>query len=76
MKKASPIFFFIAMGVFVIGIHQAIVHGISHSYWLFMLSLALLFINGYFKNKPGNDEQKSPPKSEQGNKKKKSKPTK
>jgi Mg2+/citrate symporter len=47
---ADSIFFFLAMGLFVIGIYESMVTGISDSYWIFMISLSLLFLYGYRKN--------------------------
>jgi len=38
------------MTFFFIGVHQGISIGWAEAYWLFMLSLAALFIYGYRKN--------------------------
>ncbi len=67
MKTIDSIIFFLAVGLFIIGIHQAIVIGISESYWIFMFSLALLFLYGYRKNKL--KETEPPPKKKSKNKK-------
>ncbi|MFK7954012.1 MAG: hypothetical protein AB8B73_14285 [Ekhidna sp.] len=51
MKLFDTILFVLLFCSFVIGVSQAIVVGIAESYWIFMLSLMLLFLYGYRKNK-------------------------
>ncbi len=68
MKKLDSILFFLALGLFPIGIHQSIVLGISQAYWIFMLCLALLFLYGYRKNQGENPM----PKDDKGKRKNKS----
>ena len=46
----DAILFFLAMGLFVIGTYETIVKGIGDTYWIFMISLSLLFLYGYRKN--------------------------
>jgi len=46
----DAVLFFLAMGLFVIGIYESIITGISNCYWIFMISLSLLFLYGYRKN--------------------------
>jgi hypothetical protein len=58
MKKLDAILFFLAMAIFVIGIYEAMVIGLSESYWIFMLSLSLLFLYGYRKNAKKNDQKR------------------
>jgi len=42
----------VAAGLLVIGIHQTMINGLEYSYWIFMLSLSLLFL--YRLKKPKN----------------------
>lgn len=56
MKTLDSILFFLALGLFAIGTHQAIIVGISESYWIFMFCLSLLFLYGYRKNKRASSE--------------------
>ena len=49
MKLFDIILFVLTIVTFIIGIDQAIVVGIAESYWIFMFSLALLFLYGYRK---------------------------
>ncbi len=46
----DAVLFFLAMGLFVIGIYESIITGVSNCYWIFMISLSLLFLYGYRKN--------------------------
>ncbi|MDH5608112.1 MAG: hypothetical protein OEY56_01425 [Cyclobacteriaceae bacterium] len=62
MKKIDAILFFLAIGFFVIGTHQAIRYDISGSYWIFMLSLSLLFLYGYRKNRQQPTDKNNPKK--------------
>ena len=50
MKLLDYILFSMALGLFVVGTYEAIVLGIGQAYWMFMLSLSLLFLFGYRKN--------------------------
>ena len=76
MKLMDILPFTLGLGTFVIGIHQSMVHGITESYWIFMLSLGLLFLYSYRKGKNNLEQDdlkqktttKTPP-----NKKKKAK---
>jgi general stress protein CsbA len=52
----DSILFFAAMGLFVIGVYESITKGITSTYWIFMISLSLLFLYGYRKNR---NEEKS-----------------
>jgi hypothetical protein len=49
MKKAVWIILFLSLTLLIIGIDQALVKGLQNSYWIFMFSLALLFIFWYLK---------------------------
>ncbi len=49
MKLFDIILFVLIFVTFIIGMDQAIVVGIAESYWIFMFSLALLFLYGYRK---------------------------
>ena len=70
MKLADILPFTLGLGTFVIGIHQSMVHGIAESYWIFMLSLGLLFLYSYRKGK-NNEDQEDPVKQPSKKKKKK-----
>jgi Mg2+/citrate symporter len=70
LKKLEPIYFFLAMALFVIGIHQSIVVGLAESYWIFMICLSLLFLYGYSKNKRQQQEEQSKPAKKKVKKKK------
>ena len=58
MKLPDILLFTSALAFFVIGIYEAIVLGIGQAYSIFMLSLGLLFIYGYRKNKAKNHDPK------------------
>ena len=49
MKLFDIILFVLVFCTFIIGIDQAIVVGFAESYWIFMFSVALLFLYGYRK---------------------------
>lgn len=51
MKLLDYILFCSALAFFVIGLYESVVMGIASAYWIFMLSLGLLFLYGYRKNK-------------------------
>lgn len=44
----------IAFALFIIGIHQSITVGFEYSYWIFMLSISLVFLHRYKSQKEGN----------------------
>lgn len=50
MKLFDILLFVFAVCFFVIGLHQSYTVGVAESYWLFMVSLAALFMYGYRKN--------------------------
>lgn len=64
--------FAVMVSAFVIGIHQSVYHGVTASYWLFMISmLSFLWLNQRFRrNKPEDMPQK--PLKEKHRKRKKS----
>ena len=64
MKLFDIILFVLVFVTFVVGIDQAIVVGFSESYWIFMFSLALLFLYGYRKGQrqAREKEESLPPK--------------
>lgn len=43
MKLLDSILISLAVALFIIGVHQTFYYGIAASYWLFMLSLSLVF---------------------------------
>lgn len=58
MKLLDILLFACAIAFFVMGIYEAMVLGIGQAYSIFMLSLGLLFIYGYRKNKNKSDSAK------------------
>ena len=69
MKLFDVILFVTTICLFIIGIDQAIVLGLSESYWIFMFSLMPLFLYGYRKGQAL--EKKKNIAAKQGKKKKK-----
>lgn len=55
MKLLDTIILSLAAGFFIIGVHQTITVGIMYSYWIIMLSVALLLWYNLRKHK--NKEQ-------------------
>lgn len=47
----------IAFALFIIGIHQSITVGFEYSYWIFMLSLSLVFLHRYKTQKEGSQHK-------------------
>jgi hypothetical protein len=52
-SSAKPNFILLglAFAFFVIGIHQSITVGFEYSYWIFMLSISLLLLHKYLRQK-------------------------
>ncbi|MBC6427433.1 MAG: hypothetical protein GDA51_13430 [Ekhidna sp.] len=59
MKLFDVTLFVVAFSFFVMGIHQAMVVGISESYWIFMFSLMPLFLYGYRKGMSQEQQKKN-----------------
>ena len=51
MTFSEAILLSLSVVFFIIGIHQTFVLGITQSYWLFMLSVVLLLVNKWNKQK-------------------------
>ena len=49
MKLIDALSLMFSLGFMVIGVDQSIRFGFANSYWIFMLSLGLLFFYGYRK---------------------------
>jgi hypothetical protein len=49
--KSNVITLYLAFAIFIIGIHQSITVGFEYSYWIFMLSISLLLLHRYLKQK-------------------------
>ena len=49
------LFLSLAVGTLIIGIHQAMVHGITESYWVFMFAVCFLLLYRYVK-KPESEQ--------------------
>jgi hypothetical protein len=47
----------LAFAFFVIGIHQSITVGFEYSYWIFMLSISLVFLHRYKSQKEGSQHK-------------------
>ena len=73
MKLFDLILFVLIFVTFIIGVDQAIVVGIAESYWIFMLSLALLFLYGYRKGQRQAREKENLKKAPKNHKNKKRK---
>ncbi|WKK82410.1 hypothetical protein [Marivirga arenosa] len=52
-KGPKPNFIIVglAFALFVIGIHQSLTVGFEYSYWIFMLSISLLLLQRYLRQK-------------------------
>ncbi|WP_258102823.1 hypothetical protein [Marinoscillum sp. MHG1-6] len=59
MKLLDILLFSSAIAFFVMGVYESMVLGIGQAYSIFMLSLGLLFIYGYRKNKRRGDTKDS-----------------
>jgi len=70
MKLLDVILFVTTVCLFIIGIDQAIVLGLSESYWIFMFSLLPLFLYGYRKGQ-ALEKEKQLKKTKKRKKKKK-----
>jgi hypothetical protein len=51
MKLSETILFSLAVAFLIIGVHQTFTVGILQSYWIFMLSIALLLTFKLLRNK-------------------------
>jgi len=71
MKLFDVILFVLVFVTFIVGIDQAIVVGIAESYWIFMFSLALLFLYGYRKGQRQAKEKEALKKAPKKQKKRK-----
>lgn len=58
MKLSETILFSLAVAFLIIGVHQTFTVGILQSYWIFMLSIALLLL---FKLRRNKSVQNEPP---------------
>lgn len=68
MSRGGIIILALATGFLIIGIHQTITLGFEVSYWIFMISLSLLFLFRLVNAKPKAEDGK--PKAEKKEKKK------
>ena len=59
MSKGGIIILSVAVGFFIIGVHQTITLGFEISYWIFMLSLSLLFLFRLVNSKQADKEKKA-----------------
>jgi hypothetical protein len=59
-ESSKPNFIIIGLSFafFVIGIHQSITVGFEYSYWIFMLSISLLLLHRYLKQKKQQKDSK------------------
>lgn len=58
MKLADIIIFSLCVVFFIIGVHQAMVLGLTHAYWIFMLCAALLMFYKVRKQPEANSGTK------------------
>lgn len=56
MKLIDVLSLLFSLGFLIIGIDQSIEHGFYDSYWLFMISIILLFVYSYRKAKRTEEE--------------------
>jgi hypothetical protein len=49
--KTNFIIIGLAFALFIIGIHQSMTVGFEYSYWIFMLSISLLLLHRYLRQK-------------------------
>ena len=49
MKLIDALSLMLSLGFIIIGVDQSIRFGFANSYWIFMLSLGLIFFYGYRK---------------------------
>ena len=68
MKLIDALSLMFSLGFLVIGLDQSIRYGFYNSYWLFMLSLGLMFLYGY--RKAGRKEQEQQTNQKKSKKKK------
>lgn len=60
MKTISDtIIFTLSVVAFIIGVHQTMTFGIAQSYFIFMISIGLLFLYRYRKAKYAENEEPS-----------------
>ena len=63
MKLSETILFSLSVAFLIIGVHQTFTVGILQSYWIFMLSIALLLIFKFQRNKSVEKQPASSAKS-------------
>ncbi len=58
-KDSKPNFIIVglAFAFFIIGIHQSMTVGFEYSYWIFMLSISLLLLQRYLKQKNKTEDR-------------------
>jgi Na+/melibiose symporter-like transporter len=69
MKIFNTVILSIAIGFLIIGIHQSLTFGFEASYWLFMITLALLL---WFKIRRNRENDPPVPNNKRNNKKSRS----
>jgi hypothetical protein len=58
MNKPAPILILSAtVALFIIGVHQTITLGFAYSYWIFMLTISLLFLYKLMKPKDSSSNK-------------------
>lgn len=50
-KLSTTLIFSATVALFIIAVHQTITLGFSYSYWIFMLTISLLFLYQLMKGK-------------------------
>ncbi len=55
--KSKFIWLFLSLTLLIIAVQQTLTQGLRDSYWIYMFSLAFLFIYWYI-NGPGNERNK------------------
>ncbi len=73
MQILQSVFFYLTIGLLIIGAHQTFTVGFYESYWLFMMSLVSFFIFNFIKKKLDAPTQASDKAKKKGKQQKKRK---
>lgn len=70
MKVLQSVFFYLTIGLLIVGVHQTFTVGFYESYWLFMMSLVSFFLFNFIKKKQEAQQQASDKPTPKGKKRK------
>lgn len=68
MKLIDALSLMFSLGLMVIGVDQSIRFGFANAYWIFMISLGLIFFYGYRKGQKKETDQEEKTKKPKNNK--------